>query len=171
MGLIFILLGIAIAVWILLPKRQTAETSDFDDEEAKYRRIDAARQRLEKFPQQVVGESHYQDVLESICGKRTPNGHECETTATLHLEDDNKFDNKAVAVMVQNNIVGYLPRADAKCYRQMLAADPSTPVNVPAVICGGWKRGRDRGFFGIFLDLTLVAPLPKRARKRAKAAS
>jgi len=102
----------------------------------------------------VVGESHYQGVLEGICGGRTEGGVEEECEAELIPEDDNRYDAKAVRVEISTQIVGYLARPDASDYRKRYAADR---VRCAAVIRGGWDRGPDdRGHFGVYLDLDLT---------------
>ena len=108
------------------------------------------------FDTEVVGESNYQHMLEHICGGRSEDGVNKEVQATLILEDDNPHDNKAVRVDVTGYTVGYLPRADARSYRNKLkrAGHPRLTVTCAALITGGWDRGGDdRGYFGISLDL------------------
>src|SRR6476620_3466584 len=53
----------------------------------------------------VVGESHYQSALESICGGRTDQGHEKILEAVLLHEDNNPYDSKAIRVDIQKNTV------------------------------------------------------------------
>lgn len=43
-----------------------------------------------------------------------------DTTVTLVLEDTNPHDSNAVAVMVRDNLIGYLPRSIAPLYRDYL---------------------------------------------------
>ena len=104
----------------------------------------------------VVGESHYQDALESICGERTEASAEKYCQAALILEDWNAQDNRAVRVDIQRQTVGYLSRELARVYRRRLAeaGHPDLVGICNAVIRGGWERGRgDRGHFGVWLDL------------------
>jgi hypothetical protein len=115
--------------------------------------------RLEKFYGQyavaIVGESHYQDALESICG-RTEASADLHYVAQVILEDDNPYDDKAVRVEIQNKKVGYLSRQDARAYRRWLAKEhPGVDIICcEANVRGGWDRGRgDRGHFGVWLDL------------------
>lgn len=113
------------------------------------------------FPVNVVGESHYQKALSKICGGKTKRGHEFECTAYLILEDDNPRDDKAVKIMIEGKVVGYLSRTDARQYRKELTlAVPDATVKVakcPALIVGGWLRDNDdyvdEGHFGVRLDL------------------
>jgi len=106
----------------------------------------------------IVGESHYQRVLEEICVGRSEEGVEKYVDATLVLEDSNPHDNMAVRIDIEGKTVGYLSRDDARSYRQRLKEDghPSLTGVCSAVIRGGWDRGGgDVGHFGVFLDLPI----------------
>ena len=108
------------------------------------------------FQIEVVGESHYQRTLESICGGRSEDGANKIAQATVILEDDNPHDNRAVRVDIDGQTVGYLPRESARVYRRKLkeAGYPRLTGTCSAVIRGGWDRGGDdRGYFGVWLDL------------------
>lgn len=108
------------------------------------------------FSIQIVGESHYQDAIEAICGGRTEDGVNMIMNAVLIHEDDNPHDNKAVRVDIEGMTVGYLDRNNAREYRQKLkkAGYPGMNAKCSALIVGGWDRGEDdRGFFGVKLDL------------------
>lgn len=105
---------------------------------------------------QVVGESSYQDALERICGGRTEDGANEFIDAFLILEDTNPNDRNAVRVDISGMTVGYLTRDFAIQYRHRLveAGYPRLVGSCRAHIRGGWQRGdRDRGHFGVWLDL------------------
>jgi len=105
---------------------------------------------------EVVGESNYQDALEKICGGRTEEGHRYEIDAYLIPEDMNIYDNNAVMVRIDGELVGYLNREVARSFRKALAnvAPVGTIAKCPAIIVGGWDRGKDDfGYFGVKLDL------------------
>ena len=105
---------------------------------------------------EVVGESHYQSALASICGGRSENSVKKHVQATLVLEDQNPHDNQAVRIDVSDKTVGYLPRDTARNYRIRLreAGYPRLIGHCNAEIRGGWNHGpQDRGNFGIWLDL------------------
>ena len=104
----------------------------------------------------VVGESHYQKALESICGGRTENSQRLVVEAFLVLEDDNPHDSKAVRIFIQGKTVGYLDRETARSFRKQIGGTRMTGVaaKCSAIIVGGWDRGGgDRGYFGVKLDL------------------
>lgn len=102
----------------------------------------------------VVGESHYQDALERICGGRTEEGHEFACLATLKPEPDNPHDPNAVAVWIQGEKVGYLARPMAAAFIISSQNNAVSEVTCDALIVGGWDRGeRGMGHFGVRLDL------------------
>jgi len=106
----------------------------------------------------VVGESHYQEALESICGKRNDDGEDRIVDASLILEDSNPHDSHAVRVDIQGKTVGYLSQEDARRFRESVAQTGGTGgiVTCKARIRGGWDRGPDdRGHYGVSLNLTL----------------
>lgn len=131
----------------------------------KPRRIDAHLHGDGSYSFQIVGEKSYQSALQAICGPPTRGGYEIEATATLILEDDNPYDDQAVAVMIDGRLVGHLSRAFAREYRARLAetGHPYALCTCPALIRGGWDRGRnDRGPFGVVLDLPRNKPNPRK---------
>ena len=108
------------------------------------------------FEVEVVGESHYQAALKSICGGYDENGHRLEVKACLVPENDNPHDSKAIRIYIQDKTVGYLDRETARSFRKKMAEIGLTDVAVKcdALIVGGWDRGGgDRGYFGVKLDL------------------
>ena len=108
------------------------------------------------FALEIVGESFYQDALENITGGKTEDGHEMEVEALLNYDDDNPYDNKAIAVSVEGEIVGYLSRKLARQFRDRMEETgcPGESAVCKALIVGGWDRGNgDEGHFGVRLDL------------------
>lgn len=108
------------------------------------------------FSVDVVGESHYQDALESACGGRTEDSQRFETEVFLVPEDGNPHDKQAMRVVIEGQTVGYLDRETARSFRGQMAAIGLTGVvaKCRAIIVGGWDRGPDdRGHFGVKIDL------------------
>ncbi len=107
-----------------------------------------------------VGESHYQDALERICGTSNTE-RENQVSAVLCLEDTNPYDSEAVRVDVHGDTVGYLSRQDARAYRKLLSSVRcSDPLECRGVIRGGWNRSaNDHGYYGIWLDVLLYDSL------------
>jgi hypothetical protein len=114
--------------------------------------------RLERhgsFAAEIVGESHYQSMLDKVTGGRTEEGHRKRVEAMLIYDDKNSYDNKAIAVAIGGDIVGHLNRKNARQYRLHLAEAgfPGSPAVCGALIVGGWKRDSDEGHYGVRLDL------------------
>lgn len=104
----------------------------------------------------VVGESHYQDELLSICGPKKNKGTNLVVDAVLILENTNIYDKNAVLVAINGLKVGYLSRENAIAYRKKIASlnQPNSSFGCKAKIVGGWDDGKgDEGFFGVKLDL------------------
>jgi hypothetical protein len=108
----------------------------------------------------IVGESHYQQALESICGRRKVDGEEKLVKAMLILDNANPVDKLAVRVEINGLTVGHLSKKDARQYRAQLkqARRPNAIIACQAEIRGGWERPKgkgqvDRGHYGVWLDL------------------
>ena len=109
-----------------------------------------------RFETLVVGESHYQDALEAICGPRCEEGEDREVTATLICDDANSFDANAVRVDIDGRTVGHLSRDSAALYRAHLREKGfgKSPATCTARITGGWARGpRGAGHYGVAPDV------------------
>lgn len=104
----------------------------------------------------IAGASKYQGALEMICGGKQHESAEYYTDATLHFENDNKYDPMAVRVDVEGHTVGYLQRSDASNYRRQVLAMGFGELSCrcKAKIVGGWYISEeDQGSFGVRLDL------------------
>lgn len=108
-----------------------------------------------EFGFEIVGESHRQAALELLAGGRSENGADFETHALVLPDDKNRYDVNAVVVLIDSEIVGYLDKANAKRWREVLFSTGVKAAMVPAKICGGWvKNNGDTGNFGVKLDVT-----------------
>ncbi|MDM0041535.1 hypothetical protein QTH89_05165 [Variovorax sp. J22G21] len=108
-----------------------------------------------EFAFSVVGESHYQDALKKIAGDHGKAKARVECIARLMPDDANKFDDKAVAVLVGAAQVGNLSREDARRFRRRLGQKGlgSQITSCDAVVLGGGEwRGEPR-MYGMQLDL------------------
>jgi hypothetical protein len=104
----------------------------------------------------IVGESHYQNALDRICGGKTPDGHNLIVQAELIHEDKNPYDKKAVRIDIEGMTVGYFSKELAREYRKRIteAGYPGVTAVCNAMIVGGWKREKhNEGHYGVKLDL------------------
>ena len=112
----------------------------------------------------VVGESAHQDELLALTGgRRTWSGAHRQVLASLEPVDDNPFDPEAVAVLIEDRLVGYLPRWAAPIYRSTVeeTIGRSGAATCRAEIRGGWERsGGDIGRFGVVILLPDLARSP-----------
>lgn len=109
-----------------------------------------------RFTYDIVGESHYQKALSSICGGHAPGGHKHQFSASIRPVSDSPHDDKAVAVFIAGKKVGHLPRQHAREYRKALesAGLGERAAGCGATIVGGWDDGDgDTGSFGVKLNL------------------
>lgn len=109
----------------------------------------------------VVGESHHQDELLALTGgRRTWAGAHRRVQARLEPEDDNPYDPQAVAVRIEENLVGHLPRQAARAYRPIIEETIQRfgVATCLAEIRGGWERSHgDVGHFGVVVVLPSLA--------------
>ena len=111
-----------------------------------------------KFNFEIVGESNYQGALEMICGGRDEESAKQRAEASLVLENDNPYDDKAVRIDISGKTVGYLSKVNARKYREFLVIrNYGNIVGVcQAIVVGGWSRSKEEtGSFGVKLDLSL----------------
>lgn len=105
----------------------------------------------------VVGESWHQDELLALTGgRRRYGGVDVAALAWLVPDPSNPADPDAVAVVIDDRVVGHLGRADARRLRPAIdrARADHGAATCRARIRGGWDRGRDDvGFFGVTLDV------------------
>jgi hypothetical protein len=105
----------------------------------------------------LVGESHYQDTLDALCGGKCEEGHRLPLTVQLCFQEDNPHEPNAIAVLVDREVVGYVPRHLAARMRdELLKLNPAErPVTCDAKIVGGWRRAdEDEGHYGVKLSLS-----------------
>lgn len=104
----------------------------------------------EHFNQEVVGESHYMKTLKSAVPSKFRNKERVRlyTIFLLEQEDNNQHDSNAVAVKLNNETIGHLPRTDAKKYREWVKSNGASKF----ASCRGVIVGND-DFFGVWLDL------------------
>lgn len=100
----------------------------------------------------IVGESNYQDALETIAGPKSRSGAEFEVEALLVPEPDNKFDRHAVMVIIDDHLVGYIPRNETADFHEFLDQTGASSAICDAIIEGGWKNEDSEGRFCVRLN-------------------
>lgn len=107
------------------------------------------------FSQEVVGESHYQEALEGIVGRRTDSSADFRCTAELVRDRLNTYDPNAVGIFIMGQKVGHLPRDLAAAVAPRLDRYPLNAhrVTCAARIVGGWRRDGVEANFGVQLDV------------------
>jgi hypothetical protein len=145
--------------WLASPSEDFAET--FAWHVTQNPRITLARGFLDgdgSFSVKVAGTSYRQPALERVAGQKQWQSTQQDVVATIVLENGNPHDKNAVRVEIFGEHVGYLARADAMSYREMLRGSGRAAIaqQCLAYITGGWERGGgDRGHYGVRLDLCL----------------
>ena len=98
----------------------------------------------------VVGTSHYQDTLLTLAPREGEEQVRREFIATLVAEPDNPHDPNAIAVTIDDRLVGYLSRDENRRWADLV------PVSCEAMVAG--REGT--AALGVFLRL----PTPTEAR-------
>jgi hypothetical protein len=98
----------------------------------------------------VVGTSHYQEALLQLAPREADEQVRVTKVATLVPEPDNPHDPNAIAVHIDDKLVGYLSRDENTRWREI------APVAAEAMIAG--REGTEG--LGVFLRL----PTPTEAR-------
>jgi hypothetical protein len=108
------------------------------------------------FDVEAVGESKWQPELKRIAGAHGTKSAETPCVAELRPEDSNRYDPKAVMVLVKGRQVGYLAREDAPQFRRRLDANGLSGRSTfcdALVVGGGIRPDGEKMYYGIRLDL------------------
>jgi hypothetical protein len=104
---------------------------------------------------EVVGELAYQAALWRLCGGALGDRVRCDIVAVLVPEPTNPYDANAIAVQIDGQVVGYLPRATAQDYLpglQRLMAAHGGHIALRGVIVGGGYYDDGPGRLGVWLE-------------------
>jgi hypothetical protein len=107
---------------------------------------------LGRFEFPVVGESNYQSAIQSIA--ETNASEQC--LALIVPEDNNKFDQLAVRIDIQNKTVGYMSKDDARSFRKLLSKKKISGkvTSCDATITGGFVlKDESKASYGVTLDI------------------
>lgn len=104
------------------------------------------------YPQHVVGESHYIKNLRRCYNDKSAERIDSKSIAIpvlLKLDNDNKFDSNAVAVISPHGMIGYLPAEDAEYYRELYGEDTEHTTMCKVLTHTG-------EVFGAYLSITMT---------------
>lgn len=107
-----------------------------------------------EFEVEVVGESNYQRALSKHASHSDYGTTAC--LAVLWPQPNNPHDKQAVAVLVDDDVVGYLNRDDARSFRYRLKRLGMTGATTSCdarIMGGGTRRDGERLYFGVQLDM------------------
>lgn len=105
---------------------------------------------------EVVGESNYQKALKNIAGNHSNEGARVACTAEIIPEDTNPYDSKAVAIKIENQLVGYLAKEEARMFRRRLGQKGLSGITTTCaaiIVGGGTRKNGEILFYGVKLDL------------------
>ena len=102
----------------------------------------------------VVGESNYQDALRAICSSSKWEEVAFDCLAVLVPEPENPYDENAIMVQVDGQLLGYLSREDAVAYQGMVLGlvERGRYLACQARIAGRGP-GSETSNLGVFLKL------------------
>lgn len=111
-----------------------------------------------RFRLEVLGESRYFDTIRTLAGEHGDAAADTHHKALLLADDNNPYEDKAVAVFLNNEMVGYLAPKDAIAFRTMLARQDIAGqlTSTDAVIRGGQMFEGKRLSYAVLLDINVA---------------
>ena len=111
-----------------------------------------------RFQLEVLGESRYSDTIRALAGEHGEAAADAHHKALLLADDNNPYEDKAVAVFLNNEMVGYLAPKDAMSFRTMLARQEISGqlTSTDAVIRGGQVYEGKRLAYSVLLDVNVA---------------
>lgn len=111
-----------------------------------------------RFQVEVLGESRYVETIRNLAGQHGDAPADVHHKALLLADDNNPYEDKAVAVFLSQQMVGYLAPKDAQDFRAMLARHdvPGQLTSTDAVIRGGHTYEGKRLSYAVLLDINLT---------------
>ncbi|QGZ39946.1 hypothetical protein IP92_02275 [Pseudoduganella flava] len=110
-----------------------------------------------RFELEVVGESRYRDTIARLAGAHGADKADARHPALLLPDDANPYEDKAVAVFLAGEMVGYLAPKDALAFREMLARHEIAGqlTSTDAAVRGGGEWEGKRLAYTVSLDVSL----------------
>ncbi|HEY0587592.1 MAG TPA: hypothetical protein VGD52_15750 [Pseudoduganella sp.] len=112
----------------------------------------------DRFQLEVLCESRYSDTIRKLAGQHGDAPADARYKALLLPDDNNPYEDKAVAVFLSNEMVGYLAPKDAQAFRTMLARQEigGQLTSTDAVIRGGQLYEDKRLSYAVMLDINVA---------------
>jgi hypothetical protein len=110
-----------------------------------------------RFTVEVLGESRYRNAIVRLAGQHGDAKADARHTALLLPDDANPYEEKAVAVFLSGEMVGYLAQQDALAFRQLLARYEVTGrlTSTDGAVRGGGLWEGKRLAYSVWLDVPL----------------
>lgn len=134
----------------------SSDVQNMDSDFNQFSNVNAYVSWAKKYQFDISGESFYQNKIQEIAGYKQKEAKKVDCISILEMEPSNTHDSNAVAVKINNTIVGYLSKKDNKTYIRKiksLGLNELDRVAVRARIVGGWRNEYSEGGFGVKLDL------------------
>jgi hypothetical protein len=108
-----------------------------------------------RFQVEVLGESRYSDTIRTLAGSHGDASADARHPALLLPDDANPYEDKAVAVFLSGQMVGYLAPKDALMFRERLARQDIAGQlsSCDAVVRGGGLFEGKRLAYAVLLDI------------------
>ena len=108
-----------------------------------------------RYASEVENDSIYQPAIARLAGKHGPGNADEKCLALLVCDDANPFQDKAMAVFIDSQLVGYLAHSDALRLRRTLGRQDLVGqlTSCDAVIRGGGLWNGKRLSYAVWLDL------------------
>ncbi|UGQ45930.1 hypothetical protein [Massilia endophytica] len=108
-----------------------------------------------RFELEVLGESRYRDTIRRLAGDHGDAKADARHTALLLPDDHNPYEDKAVAVFLSGEMVGYLAPKDALAFRQRLKREEleGRLTSCDAAVRGGGLWEGKRLAYSVWLDI------------------
>lgn len=108
-----------------------------------------------RYASEVENDSIYQPAIARLAGEHGPGNADEKCLALLVCDDANPFQDKAIAVFIDSQLVGYLAHSDALRLRRTLGRQDLAGqlTSCDAVIRGGGLWNGKRLAYAVWLDL------------------
>ncbi len=108
-----------------------------------------------RYASEVENESAYQDTIRQLAGEHGEKNADTRYLAILLPDDNNPYQDKAVAVFINTRLVGYLAHSDALRLRRKLGRKDivGQPTSCDAAIRGGGAWNGKRLSYAVWLDV------------------